>query len=140
MNVKAIYNHHLIMNNNNKNLALKEAMKEITNIVNESNVDDEFMNNYYNAKKYLLILNIVSPGLIFGLSTGAIISLLNLNIQIINISVFLIYLLYILFILIIGATIFYFISAAVFAGRVKCILYPYYVRVMEIRIDEFNKT
>lgn len=136
MDVKAIYNYHLALNKNNKNSALRKAMDEITDCVNKSDVNDEFMKDYHNAKRHMVILNVISPGIVFGLSTGAIISMLNLNIKITNIPAYVLYLLYVLFILIVGATIFYFLTVGIYGRRVKCVLYPHLVRVMEMKIDK----
>ena len=139
MNIIAIYKKHLSLNKNNKNLALGKALKEITDIISKSNVDEKFIKEYYNAKRHSVILNIISPGLIFGLSTGAIISVIDLNIQITNIFSLLLYFIYVLFSLIVGSTIFYFIPTLIYGTRVKSVLLPHKIRRMELRIDDYYK-
>ena len=139
MDIKKIYKKYLKLYKNNKDRALNETMCELSNTVNQAVVNDEFMKNYHKAKRYMLTLNIISPGLIFGLSTGAIISLLNLNIQITNIVVCILYFCWVLSILIIGSAIFYFITTIIYGTHIKSVLYPHLIRVMEIRIDEYAK-
>lgn len=139
MNIRAIYKKHLALNKNNKNLALGKALKEITDIIEKANVDERFIKEYYNAKRHSVILNIISPGLIFGLSTGAIISLIDLNIQITNTYAFLLYFVYVLFSLIVGSTLFYFIPILIYGTRVKSVLLPHQIRRMESRIDDYYK-
>ena len=139
MNIRAIYKKHLKLNKNNKNLALGKALEEITDTLDKSKVDEEFIKEYFHAKRHSIILNIISPSLIFGLSTGAIISYIDLNIQIPNISVFLLYLIYVFFYLIIGTTLFYFIPIFIYGSRVKSVLLPHQIRRMESRIDDYYK-
>ena len=40
-------------------------MDEIADRVNKSDVNDKFMKDYHNAKRHMVILNVISPGIVF---------------------------------------------------------------------------
>ncbi len=124
MDINQVYKKHLRKYRGNKHKALKAAMCEITKFIRSTTVDDSFMKEYHNAKRHQLILNVITPGLVFGLSTGAIVYLFDSGVSPLLIVLF-------------GVTLFYFISVAWYGRREKCVLLPHLIRMMEERIDKY---
>ncbi len=136
MNIKKIYKKHLRLNKKNKYVAIGESIKDINNIIDKSDVDGKFMKDYYRAKRHSIILSIISPGIIFGISTGAIVSVIDFATKITNIATFITFLLQIISIVIPSATFIYFVPIRMYGHPVKSVLLPHQIRRMEMRIDK----
>ena len=145
MDVSNIYWKYLFKYRWNKHRALKAAMHEITRHISSLDINDNFMKEYYKAKRHLMILNVISPSILLGLSTGLLVSVLNVrempfNLEDLSLStVFQI----VLFLcgenvlpLVIGITGVFFLVVFNCGTRVKCVLYPHLVKQMEERIGE----
>ena len=133
MNIKKIYKKHLKSNKKNKNKAIEKAIEEITDTINSSEINEKFMKEYHNAKRHTVILNVISPGIIFGIST---VSLIDFATQITSIATFITFLLQTIFIVIPVTTFIYFVPIRMYGHPVKSILLPHQIRRMEMRIDK----
>ena len=145
MDVSNIYRQYLSKCHRNKHQALKATMYEITERVNSLDVNDDFMKEYYKAKRQLMILNAISPAVLLGLSTGLLVSVINVqempfNLENLSFSTAFPIVLSLfgenIFSLIIGITGIFFLVVFNCCTRVKCVLYPHLVERMEKRIDE----
>lgn len=123
MDVNLVYKKYLRKYRGNKHKALRSAMCEITKYTRFATVDESFMKEYHNAKRHLMILNVIAPGLVFGLSTGSIVYLFDSDLPL-------------PVIVLLGITLFYFITVAWYGRRERCVLLPHLIRMMEERIDK----
>lgn len=145
MDVSNIYRKYLFKYRWNKHRALKAAMHEITKHISSLDINDNFMKEYYKAKRHLMILNVISPSILLGLSTGLLVSVLNVrempfNLEDLSLSTVFQIVLFLcgenILPLIIGVTGVFFLVVFNFGTRVKCVLYPHLVKQMEERINE----
>ncbi|MBQ8684481.1 MAG: hypothetical protein IJ518_08225 [Clostridia bacterium] len=145
MDVSNIYRKYLFKYRWNKHRALKAAMHEITKHISSLDINDNFMKEYYKAKRHLMILNVISPSILLGLSTGLLVSVLNVrempfNLEDLSLSTVFQIVLFLcgenILPLIIGVTGVFFLVVFNFGTRVKCVLYPHLVKQMEERIEE----
>lgn len=127
--VRATYKRLKKENNNNKGQAIAKSRIEIDKYIEDSVVDSDFCEKYYDIKRLVQIHNTISPSLLMGLYTGMIVTVSFKFLDSKNIIGYLIFLL-------VGVVVSYFASIWCLASVPNCILYPHMLKRMEEKLEK----
>ena len=129
--IRNVFKRLLSENDGKQGKAIQLAKDEIDQCIASTVIDDSFYQELYELKQAIYMYNSVVPSLLTGLYTGGIMTLL---LPFVEMGVWL--WTFFLVVGVISVPVFLYLNMRLVASVPICILYPYVVQKMEVRIME----